>query len=308
MDKKISVIGAGHVGATTAQRIIEKDLADVVLVDIVEGLAEGKALDLMESAPIEGFNAKIVGTSDYSQTKDSDIVIITAGLARKPGMSRDDLQATNAKIVSSIVDSIMKHNSETILLIVTNPLDVMSYLAHKQSGLASNKVIGMAGVLDSARYRYFIADELKISPEIVEAMVLGGHGDSMVPLPKYSTVSGIPITQLISKERIEAINDRTRKAGAEIVKLLKTGSAFYSPSAAVTQMAKSILLDENKILPSCVYLKGEYDLNDVYCGLPAKLGRGGLKEIVQIELSEQEKKALTLSSEAVKANINKLNL
>lgn len=308
MDKKVTVIGAGFVGATSAQRIVEKDLADVVLVDIVEGLPQGKALDIMESAPVEGFDAKIVGANDYSQTKNSDIVIVTAGIARKPGMSRDDLQTTNAKIINSVIKSVVTFSPKAILIIVTNPVDVMSYLALKVSGFSSQKVIGMAGILDSSRYRYFIAEALSISPQGVQAMVLGGHGDSMVPLPGYSSVNGIPIGQLLSTNKIEAINNRTRKAGAEIVGLLKSGSAYYAPSAAVAQMVKAIISDENKILPCSVYLNGEYGLGDVYCGVPIRLCAKGVEEIIEIELTGQEKKALDESSKAVRVNIDKLQL
>ncbi|MCQ9206245.1 MAG: malate dehydrogenase [Omnitrophica bacterium] len=308
MNKKVTVVGAGFVGATCARRIIEKDLADVVLIDIVEGLAQGKALDLMESAPLEGFGAKIVGTNNYEQAKQSDVVIITAGLARKPGMSRDDLQVTNAKIVREVVKNIAASSPQAILIMVTNPLDVMSYLALKVSGFSRRKVIGMAGILDSVRYRYFIAEALSVSSSQVQAMVLGGHGDSMVPLPAYSSVNGIPITQLLSSEKIEKINARTRKGGAEIVGLLKTGSAFYAPSASVVEMIKSILYDENKILPCCVYLQGEYGLKDIYCGVPTRLGNRGVKDIVEIELTAQEKAALKKSAEGVRENIKKLNL
>lgn len=308
MNKKVTVVGAGFVGATCARRIIEKDLADVVLIDIVEGLAQGKALDLMESAPLEGFEAKIIGTNDYEQAKQSDVVIITAGLARKPGMSRDDLQVTNAKIVREVIENIAVSSPKAILIMVTNPLDVMSYLAFKVSGFSAQKVIGMAGVLDCARYRYFIAEALSISSSQVQAMVLGGHGDSMVPLPRYSTVNGIPITQLLDSEKIEKINARTRKGGAEIVGLLKTGSAFYAPSASVVEMIKSILYDENKILPCCVYLQGEYGLKDIYCGVPTRLSSQGVENIVEIELTAQENAALKKSAEGVRENIKKLNL
>lgn len=308
MDKKVTVIGAGFVGATSAQRIVEKDLADVVLVDIVEGLPQGKALDIMESSPIEGFDAKIVGANDYSQTKDSDIVVVTAGIARKPGMSRDDLQITNAKIISDVVRKVVTFSPKAILILVTNPVDVMSYLALKVSGFSPQKVIGMAGILDSSRYRYFIAEALSISPQDVQAMVLGGHGDSMVPLPGYSSVNGISIGQLLSTKKIEEINNRTRKAGAEIVGLLKSGSAYYAPSAAVAQMVKAIINDENKILPCSVYLNGEYGLRDVYCGVPIRISAKGVEEIIEIKLTGQEKTALEESSKAVRGNVDKLQL
>lgn len=308
MDKKVTVIGAGFVGATSARRIVEKDLADVVLVDIVEGLPQGKALDIMESSPIEGFNAKILGINDYSQTKDSDIVVVAAGIARKPGMNRDDLQATNAKIVSEVVKNVTAFSPKAILILVTNPVDVMSYLTLKVSGFSPQKVIGMAGIIDSSRYRYFIAEALSISPQDVQAMVLGGHGDSMLLLPRYATVKGISITQLLSTKKIEAINNRTRKAGAEIVGLLKSGSAYYAPSAAVAQMVKVIIGDENKILPCSVYLNGEYGLGDVYCGVPIRLCAKGVEEIIEIELTGQEKTALEESGKAVRVNVDKLQL
>jgi malate dehydrogenase len=308
INKKVTVVGAGFVGATCARRIIEKDLADVVLIDIIEGLPQGRALDLMESAPVEGYSAQIMGTNDYKDTKDSDIVVITAGIARKPGMSRDDLLQTNAKIITDVVTKIVKYSPNAILIMITNPLDVISYLAYKVSGFESRRVIGMAGVLDSARYRFFIAEALGITPNLVHAFVLGGHGDSMVPLPRYSTVNGIPITQLLPKKKIDEINERTKNGGAEIVGLLKTGSAYYAPSASAVEMVKSILLDENKILPCCVYLNGEYGLKDIYCGVPARLSKKGLEEIVTIDLTKDEIASLKRSSVAVKENIKKLNL
>lgn len=307
MEKKVTVVGAGFVGATTARRIVEKDLADVVLIDIVEGMPQGKALDLMETAPIEGYEAKIIGTNDYQDTKDSDVVVITAGLARKPGMTRDDLLKKNAEIITGIVENIAKQSPNAILIIVTNPLDVMTHLAKKVSGFPSERVLGMAGILDSARYRYFISEALEdVSPHQVHAMVLGGHGDTMVPLPRYSTVNGIPIEQLLPKDKIEAINDRTRKGGAEIVGLLKTGSAYYAPSASAVEMVKSILQNEKKILPCCVYLDGQFGLKDVYCGVPAKLSSKGLEEVVEIELTDDEKAELHNSAEHVRENVAKL--
>lgn len=308
MNKKVTVVGAGFVGATCARRILEKDLADVVLIDIIEGLPQGRALDLMEAAPVEGYSAQIIGTNDYKDTKNSDVVVITAGIARKPGMSRDDLLQINAKITKDVVTKIVAQSPNAILVMVTNPLDVISYLAYKVSGFKSNRVIGMAGVLDSARYRYFIAEALGITPGLVHAFVLGGHGDSMVPLPRYSTVNGIPITQLLPKKKIDEINERTKNGGAEIVGLLKTGSAYYAPSASAVEMVKSILLDENKVLPCCVYLNGEYGLKDVYCGVPARLSKNGLEEIVKIDLTKGELASLKRSSDAVKQNIKKLNL
>ena len=308
MDKKVTVVGAGFVGSTCARRIVEKDIADVVLFDIVEGLPQGKALDIMESSSVEKFNAKIIGTNDYSQTKNSDLVVITAGVARKPGMSRDDLQIINAKVISDVVKNITVLSPETILIMVTNPLDVMSYLALKVSGFLAQKVIGMAGILDSARYRYFIAETLGVSPCDVEACVLGGHGDSMVPLPRYSAVSGISLTQLMEPEKIEAINQRTRKGGAEIIGLLKTGSAYYAPSAAATIMVKSILRDEKRVLPCSVYLEGQYGVKDVYCGVPVVLCEKGVEKIIELDLTDEEAQAFVNSSESVKKNIAKLSI
>lgn len=308
MNKKVTVVGAGFVGATCARRIVESDLADVVLVDIAEGLPQGKALDLMESAPIEGFNAKIVGTNGYEETAGSDAVVITAGIPRKPGMSRDDLLKTNADIVGGIVKNIMKYNSETILVVVTNPLDVMCYLALKVSGLPSSKVIGMAGILDTARYRYFIAEALDVPPYEVEAMVLGGHGDSMVPLPRYTKVHGKPVSELLPEEKISSIVERTQKGGAEIVSLLKTGSAFYAPSSSAVEMVKNILEVESEILPCSVYLNGEYGIDGVYCGAPVKLSSKGVEEIVELDLTSEELKALKTSSEAVREVVGKINV
>jgi malate dehydrogenase len=303
---KVTVVGAGFVGATTAQRILEKELADVVLIDITEGMPQGKALDMMQSASAENFDGTITGTNDYADTADSDVVVITAGLARKPGMSRDDLLLKNAEIVSGIVDQIVKYSPNTILVTVTNPLDVMSYLAWKRSGFDSKRVIGMAGVLDSSRYNAFISMELGVSSKDVRAMVLGGHGDTMVPVPSISTVNGIPITQLMSKERIEAINQRTRDGGAEIVKLLKTGSAYYAPSASAVAMVEAILLDTGRLLPCCVLLNGEYGVKDVYGGVPVKLGKDGIREIVELKLEKKELKALQQSCKVVESNIQKL--
>ena len=308
MKPKVTVVGAGFVGATTAQRIVEKDIADVVLIDIVEGLPQGKALDMMESAPIEGFSAKITGTNQYEDTKNSDIIVITAGLARKPGMSRDDLLFKNAEIVSGVVEQTAKFSPKAIILVVSNPLDVMTYLAWKKSGFEHKKVFGMAGELDSARYAYFVAEALNCKPADVQAMVLGGHGDEMVPVEEHTTVKGKPITELLPKEKIEAINQRTRDGGAEIVKYLKTGSAFYAPSSSVVRMVRSILQDRKEIIPSCVYLKGEYGINDVYCGVPAKLGRNGVEQVVEIPLTEPQKNALKTSADHVRENCAKLSL
>ena len=299
MDKKVTVIGAGHVGATTAQRLAEKELCDVVLIDIIEGVPQGKALDLAEAAPIEKHDAHLTGANAYDASADSDIVIITAGIPRKPGMSRDDLISTNAGIVKEVTQQITALSPDSILIIVSNPLDAMCHVAFSASGFPKNRVIGMAGVLDSARFRAFIAMELNVSVENTHAFVLGGHGDTMVPLPRYSTVSGIPITELISEERVDAIVDRTRNGGAEIVGLLKTGSAYYAPASAAVEMAESILKDKKKILPCAVYLEGEYGLNDLFIGVPVKLGAGGVEEIIEIKLTDSEKAALQKSADAV---------
>ena len=306
MDHKVTVVGAGHVGATTAQRIAEADLADVVLVDILGDLARGKALDMMESAPVLGFNASIEGGDDYDPTAGSDICVVTAGLARKPGMSRDDLLAKNAEIVGEVVDELVERSPETILILVTNPLDAMCEVARRRSGFPRQRVFGMAGVLDSARMRYFLAAELDASVEDVDAFVLGGHGDSMVPVSRYATVNGIPITDLLSAERIEAINQRTRDGGIEIVNYYKEGSAYYAPSAAVLDMVASILRDKKKILPCAVLLEGEYDIEDLFIGVPVRLGRGGVEEVVEVELSEAEREALGRSAEAVRELVDKL--
>ncbi len=303
---KVTVVGAGFVGATAAQRLIEKEIADVVLVDVVEGLAYGKALDMMESAPVEGFQTKIVGTHTYEETKNSDVVIITAGLARKPGMSRDDLLFKNAEIVSGIVENCAKFSPDAILLLVTNPLDVMTYLAWKKSGFKADRVLGMAGELDSARYAYFIAEALGCLPGDVKAMVLGGHGDQMVPLEQYTMVKGKPITQLLSAEKIEAIHQRTRDGGAEIVKYLKTGSAFYAPSASVVRMARSILEDRKEVIPSCVYVSGKYGLQDVYCGVPAELGRNGVRDVIELKMTDAQAAALKASADNVRENCARL--
>lgn len=305
---KVTVVGAGFVGATTAQRIIEKNLADVVLTDVVEGLSEGKALDMMESAPVEGFEVKITGTNDYQETKNSDLIVITAGLARKPGMSRDDLLQQNAGIVSNIVTETVKYSPRALILVVTNPLDAMVYLAWKKSNFENKRVFGMAGALDSARYAYFISEELKCKPSEVEAMVLGGHGDEMVPVPAHTKVKGKPITQLLKPDKIEAINQRTRDGGAEIVSYLKTGSAFYAPSACVVRMVENILQEKGEIIPSCVYCTGQYGIKDIYCGVPARFDRSGVKEIVEIDLTPAEKKALQTSADHVRENVAKLSL
>jgi malate dehydrogenase len=298
---KVTVVGAGNVGATAAQRIVEKQLADVVLIDIVEGLPQGKALDMMQSAATEGFDTSILGTNNYEDTKDSDVVVITAGIARKPGMSRDDLLNTNANIVGSVTEQIVAQSPNTIIIVVSNPLDVMTQLAWQKSGLDSTKVFGMAGVLDSSRYACFIAEALQCSIKDVRAMVLGGHGDTMVPVPQYTTVNGISITELLDEKTIEAINDRTRHGGAEIVKHLKTGSAFYAPSASAVAMVEAVLLDSGRILPCCALLQGQYGVDNLYCGVPVEVGRNGVQRIIELDLNQNELSALQESVSAVKA-------
>lgn len=299
MDKKITVIGAGNVGATAAQRLAEKELCDVVLIDIVEGVPQGKSLDLTEAAPIEKHDAHISGANDYDLSADSDIIIITAGIPRKPGMSRDDLISTNAGIVKTVTEQVTAASPNSILIIVSNPLDAMCHVAHQVSGFPKERVLGMAGVLDSARFRAFIAMELNVSVENTHAFVLGGHGDTMVPLPRYSTVAGIPITELMPQDRIDALVDRTRNGGAEIVGLLKTGSAYYAPASAAVEMAESILKDKKKILPCAVYLQGEYGINDLFIGVPVKLGSKGAEKVIEITLTDAEKAALQHSADAV---------
>lgn len=300
MRKKVTIVGAGNVGATAAMRVAEKELADVVLVDVLEGVPVGKALDLAEAAPVEKHDSKITGvTNDYSEAKDSDIVIITAGIPRKPGMSRDDLLSTNMGIMKSVVDEIAKTAPNAILIIVSNPLDAMCHIAYDTSGFPKKRVMGMAGILDSARFRAFIAMELNVSVESTHAFVLGGHGDTMVPLPRYSTVAGIPITELMSPERIEALVERTRTGGAEIVGLLKTGSAYYAPASAAVEMAEAILKDKKQILPCSVLLEGEYGINGLFIGVPVKLGARGVEEIMEIRLTDGEKEALRHSAKTV---------
>jgi len=299
MDKKVTVIGAGNVGATAAQRLAEKELCDVVLIDIIEGVPQGKALDLTEAAPVEKHDARLTGANAYDASAKSDIVIITAGIPRKPGMSRDDLISTNAGIVKAVTQQVAALSPDAILIIVSNPLDAMCHVAHEVSGFPKERVIGMAGVLDSARFRAFISMELNVSVENTHAFVLGGHGDTMVPLPRYSTVAGIPITELLSQERIDALVDRTRNGGAEIVGLLKTGSAYYAPASAAVEMAESIIKDRKKILPCAVFLQGEYGLKDLFIGVPVKLGAGGVEEIIEITLTADEKTALQNSAAAV---------
>jgi malate dehydrogenase len=301
MRKKATVVGAGNVGATAAMRLAEKELADVVLIDIIEGVPAGKALDLAEAAPIEKHDSKLTGVSgDYSAAKDSDVVIITAGIPRKPGMSRDDLLNTNMGIMESVTKEIAAVAPEANLIIVSNPLDAMCHVAYEASGFPKNRVIGMAGVLDSARFRAFISMELNVSVENTHAFVLGGHGDTMVPLPRFSTVAGIPITELMSKDRIEALVERTRNGGAEIVTLLKTGSAFFAPSSGAVEMAEAILKDKKKILPCAALLQGEYGINDLFIGVPVKLGAEGAEEVIEIKLTDEEKKGLDYSADAVR--------
>lgn len=299
MDKKVTVIGAGNVGATTAQRLCEKELCDVVLVDIIDGVPQGKTLDLAEAAPIEKHDAHIRGTNGYEASEGSHIVIVTAGIPRKPGMSRDDLISTNAGIMRSVIREVAGHSPEAILIIVSNPLDAMCHVAFEESGFSKNRVLGMSGVLDSARFRAFIAMELGVSVENTQACVLGGHGDTMVPLPRYSTVAGIPITELMPRDRIDAIVERTRTGGAEIVGLLKTGSAYYAPASAVVEMAESILKDKKKILPCAAYLEGEYGIEDLFIGVPVKLGRNGVEQIIEIPLTDEERSAFQKSAHAV---------
>ena len=305
---KVTVVGAGNVGATTAQYIVERELADVVLTDVVDGLPQGKALDLLEAGPVHGYDCRLVGATDYKDTAGSDIVVITAGLARKPGMSRDDLLFKNAEIVGAVVQEVAGLSPESILIVVTNPLDAMAQLAWRKSGFPRHRVVGMAGILDSARFRTFIARELDVSVENVTAFVLGGHGDTMVPLPRYSTVAGIPITELLSKERIEALVKRTANGGAEIVNLLKTGSAYYAPAASVTEMVEAILRDKKKILPCAAYLEGEYGIKGLFVGVPVKLGRRGIEQVIQITLTPDEAAALKRSAEAVRELTDKLKV
>ena len=297
---KISIIGAGNVGATTAHWIASKEIGDVVLLDILEGMPQGKSLDLLEAAPVEGFDVDIKGTNSYEDTRDSDIVIITSGVPRKPGMSRDDLISINTKIVKEVTENVVRHSPDCILIVVTNPLDAMVFVASKASNFPKHRIMGMAGILDSTRFRAFIAKELDVSVEDVHAMVLGGHGDSMVPLPRYSTVNGIPITELIPEERINAISERTRKGGEEIVNLLKTGSAFYAPGAAIAEMAEAILKDKKRILPCAAYCNNEYDVGGYFVGVPVKLGRKGIEKVIELKLNDGEKEAFRKSVEHVK--------
>lgn len=306
--KKVTVVGAGHVGATTGLAIANKGLADIVLTDIIERMPQGKALDMMEATPLMGRDAEITGTNNYVDTQGSDIIVITAGLARKPGMSRDDLLFKNAEIIGGVVDEVTKHSPDSIIIMVTNPLDVMAYLAYKKSGFPRERVIGMAGVLDSARFRTFIAMELGVSVDNTHAFVLGGHGDSMVPLPRYSTVAGVPITELMSEEQVNRIVQRTRDGGAEIVSLLGTGSAYFAPAWSVAQMVEAILLDRKEILPCAAFLQGEYGVEDAYVGVPVQLGAGGMEKVFEIDLSDDERSAFEDSVAEVKDSIAKLDL
>jgi len=308
MRNKISIIGAGFVGATAAHWCAVKELGDVVLVDIVDGMPQGKALDLLEAGPIEGYDLHIVGSNDYADTAGSDIIVITAGLPRQPGMTREDLVGVNAKIVRDVVESVMVHSPNAILILVTNPLDTMLYLAKKVTGWPRERVIGQAGVLDSARMRAFMAMELNVSVENTHAFVMGGHGDEMVPLARYSTVAGIPITQLLPPDRVEAIIERTRKGGGEIVSLLKKGSAFFAPSAATMQMVEAILKDRKMILPCSVYLEGEYGLDDICFGVPVKLGRNGVEQIIEVDLTDDERAAMERSAALVRSSMAALTI
>ena len=300
MRSKVTVVGAGNVGATTAQRIFDKGYADIVLVDIVEGLAEGKALDMLESGPVVDSDASIIGSESYERTAGSDVVVITSGIARKPGMSRDDLLLTNMGIVTGVVEETVKRSPDCVLLVVTNPLDAMAQRAYQVSGLPKNRVVGMAGILDTARFRTFLADELDVSVESVSAFVLGGHGDTMVPVVASTTVGGTPITRLLPPDRIDAIVQRARDGGAEIISLLKTGSAYYAPSASIAQMVQSILFDRKEVLPCTAYLEGEYGISGLYVGVPVKLGAGGVEQIIEFDLTQGEAAALQRSASAVR--------
>ncbi|MEK7799962.1 MAG: malate dehydrogenase [Acidobacteriota bacterium] len=308
MRRKVSIIGAGKVGASAAERIALRRLADVVMVDIIEGLPQGKALDLNEAGPVDGYDFRLTGSNGYEETRDSDVVVITSGLPRKPGMSRDDLLQKNFDIVSSVTREVARHSPRAVLIVVSNPLDAMAWTALKVSGFPRERVLGMAGVLDSARMRFFIADALGVSVENTHAFVLGGHGDSMVPLPRYSTVSGIPITELLPKEKIDAIVQRTRDGGIEVVNLLKSGSAYYAPASSIVQMVEAILHDEHRILPCAVYLNGEYGYRDLFLGVPARLGAPGLEKVIEIQLTAEEKSALDRSAASVRELVSKLKV
>jgi malate dehydrogenase len=304
MLQKVAVVGAWNVGATAAQRLAEKNLArTVVLIDVLEGIPQGKALDQFQSGPIEGFDTRVIGTNGYDEAAGAEVFVVTAGIARKPGMSRDDLVKTNAGIVKSVAEQIRRVAPDSIIVVVSNPLDVMCYVSMQASGFPRERILGMAGVLDTARYRTFLAEAMDVSVEDIQAMVLGGHGDTMVPLVSYTTVSGIPVTQLLEQSKLDAIVDRARNGGAEIVGLLKTGSAYYAPSAAAVQMVEAIAHDKKRILPCAVWLQGEYGITDVFCGVPVKLGRRGLEQVVDIRLTAEESKALHASAEAVRSTM-----
>ena len=298
--RKVTVVGAGNVGGTTAQRLAERNYADVLLVDIVEGLPQGKALDILESGPILGYDSRVTGANGYEETAGSDVVVITSGSPRKPGMSRDDLLKTNQDIVASVTEEVVRHSPETILIVVATPLDAMCHVAMETSGFPRERVVGMAGILDTARYRTFIAEELEVSVRDVFALVLGGHGDTMVPLPTMATVGGVAITELLSQDRVEAIVDRTRQGGAEIVGLLQSGSAFYAPSAAAAAMVDAILLDQKRLLPCAAYLQGEYGINDLFGGVPVNLGDSGVEDIIDLVLSEEDLANLSDSADSVR--------
>ena len=308
MNRKVTVVGGGNVGATLAQRLADKELADVVLIDIVEGMPQGKGLDIAETMPVEGSDSRVIGTNDYKDTAGSDIVVITAGIARKPGMSRDDLLQTNYKIVKDCTENAAKHSPNCIIIVVSNPLDAMCQVAYKVSGFPKQRVFGMAGVLDSARMRTFIAMELGVSVENVSAFVLGGHGDTMVPLPRYSSVAGVPLPDLLPQDRIDAICKRTATGGAEIVGLLKTGSAYYAPSASTAEMVAAVLKDKHKVLPCCCYLEGEFGIKGLYVGVPAQLGAAGVEKIWEIKLTDAENQALQKSAAAVKELVDILKV
>ncbi len=306
--KKITVVGAGHVGATTAQLIAYKKLGHVCLVDVVEGIPQGKALDLTESAPLENFDSQVIGLNSYEETADSDIVVLTAGLARKPGMTREDLRDKNASIIKSVSQEVVKHSPDCFMIVVTNPLDTMTYVAKKYSGLAKNRIIGMAGVLDSTRFRSFIAMELGVSNEDVHATVLGLHGADMVPMPRFSSVAGIPLTELMSKEKIDELVERTKDGGAEIVRLLKTGSAYYAPASSVVNMVESIVLEKNRIVPAAAYLEGEYGLDGIFMGVPVLLNWKGVEKIIELPLTDEENEALQASAKAVRESMAQLSV
>jgi malate dehydrogenase len=305
---KISVIGAGNVGATCAHWAAVKELGDVVLFDIVDDMPQGKALDLAEAGPVEGFDGAFAGTNDYKDTRGSDVIVITSGMPRKPGMTREDLFEANKKIITQVVSSCVEHSPDAHIIMVTNPLDTMTFLAKHISKLPKHRVMGQAGVLDAARFRTFVSTELGVSVEDVQALVMGGHGDTMVPLPRYCTVSGIPLAELMAEDRIQALIDRTRDGGAEIVKLLKTGSAYYAPSASVIQMVEAIVRDKKRILPCSAYLEGEYGLEDIYFGVPCKLGKDGVEKVIELSLNEEERELVRVSAEAVGKSIASLNL